>query len=226
MLALLYFGLLVLFYLVAKSLYSWYRLRHIPGPPSAGFSKWWLFKRTWRGTMYIESAEACFKYGEAPCQLQDAHVMEANLLSGSLCRIGPNELITSDPEVLRIMGAVRSPYRRSDWYDALRVDRDNILSERNEERHAMLRSKMAPGVLENILPKLDGNADRSLVCWKREPKTRNVHRRMYRSALYPHRDEISLHTGRIQAHGLCAKGTVSDAGYSLGDRIWRRIWIL
>lgn len=43
---------------------------------------------------------------------------------------------------------VRSQYKRSDWYDALRVDpdHDNVLSERNDQRHSMLRSKMAPGV--------------------------------------------------------------------------------
>lgn len=58
-------GLLVLVYLVAQSFYGWYRLRHIPGPFWAGFSKIWLFKHTWNGSMYTESAEACFKYGEA-----------------------------------------------------------------------------------------------------------------------------------------------------------------
>jgi hypothetical protein len=56
------------------------------------------------------------------------------------------------------MGAPRSPYRRSDWYNALRVDRENILSERNEERHAMLRNKMAAGVFEPI-PSLECDAD-------------------------------------------------------------------
>jgi hypothetical protein len=68
-------------------------------------------------------------------------------LPGSLIRIGPNDLVTSDPEILRKTGAPRSPYRRSDWYQALRVDRENILSERDEDRHAKLRNKMAAGVL-------------------------------------------------------------------------------
>lgn len=46
------------------------------------------------------------------------------------------------------MLAVRSPYLRSDWYDAIKIDPDhaNILSERNVEKHQALRAKMAPGV--------------------------------------------------------------------------------
>ncbi|OCT52775.1 pisatin demethylase [Cladophialophora carrionii] len=127
-------------YLAIDTIYSWYRLRHVPGPFSAGFSKWWLFKHTWNGTLYLESAEQCFKHG-------------------SLVRIGPNDLITNDPDILKRMGAPRSPYRRSDWYNALRVDRENILSERDEERHAMLRNKMAAGYAGKENPTLEQGID-------------------------------------------------------------------
>jgi hypothetical protein len=46
------------------------------------------------------------------------------------------------------MSAARSPYRRSDWYDAVRFDAslNNVLSERDEKRHGELRAKMAAGV--------------------------------------------------------------------------------
>lgn len=67
---------------------------------------------------------------------------------GSIVRIGPNQLVTNDPEVLRKLSAVRSPYRRSNWYDGMRLeaDHDHVLSERDENRHNALRAKMAAGV--------------------------------------------------------------------------------
>lgn len=45
------------------------------------------------------------------------------------------------------MSAVRSPYRRSNWYDGIRLeaDYDNVLSTRDENRHNDLRAKMAAG---------------------------------------------------------------------------------
>ena len=61
--------LLVLAYVFLDTFQTWHRLRHIPGPFSAGLSKWWLFKHTWNGTMYIESAEQCFKHGTCNLKL-------------------------------------------------------------------------------------------------------------------------------------------------------------
>jgi len=55
---------LLLLFFTARTLYVWNRLRHIPGPFSAGFSKWWLLKRTMNGTIHMESAQATFQYGE------------------------------------------------------------------------------------------------------------------------------------------------------------------
>lgn len=74
-------------------------------------------------------------------------------MTGPLVRVGPNELITGDPDILRKMQAIRSSYRRSNWYDALRIDptHDNVLSERNDEKHNVLRAKMAAGVCSKIL---------------------------------------------------------------------------
>jgi Cytochrome P450 len=70
------------------------------------------------------------------------------LYLGPIVRIGPNELVTNDPNVLRRMSAVRSLYTRSEWYDGMRLEPeyDSMFSERNEERHNMLRSKAAMAV--------------------------------------------------------------------------------
>jgi hypothetical protein len=63
-------------------------------------------------------------------------------------RLGPNELVTNDPDVLRKMSAVRSPYQRSEWYSGARFEPeyDSMFSERSEERHNALRAKLSIGV--------------------------------------------------------------------------------
>lgn len=68
--------------------------------------------------------------------------------TGHVARVGPNTLVTDDPEVVKRMWAVRSRYKKADFYDAVRFDptRDNIISERDDERHNELRAKMAAGV--------------------------------------------------------------------------------
>ena len=74
------------------------------------------------------------------CQLTDN--------PGSLARIGPNDLVTDDPDILQRIMAVRSLYSRGPWYDAMRFDpaRDNLLSIRDDKMHSKLRKKMAAGV--------------------------------------------------------------------------------
>lgn len=69
-------------------------------------------------------------------------------LLGSLARVGPNELVTCDPEILRRVWGVRSRYTRGDFYDAVRFDpeRDNLISMRSDAAHKALKEKMAPGV--------------------------------------------------------------------------------
>lgn len=73
---------------------------------------------------------------------------------GHIARIGPNTLVTDDPEVVKRMWAVRSKYKKGDFYDAVRFDpsRDNIISMRDDEKHNILRAKMAAGVREAVYP--------------------------------------------------------------------------
>ena len=56
-------------------------------------------------------------------------------------------LITSDPDLMRRMNAVRSPFTRGPWYSALKLhpDIDNITSHVDERIHADLRNRMSPG---------------------------------------------------------------------------------
>lgn len=63
---------------------------------------------------------------------------------GPLVRIGPNELLSTDPDVLRKMSAVRSLYTKGVFYETGRItpEEDTIVSLRNEEAHRALRAKM------------------------------------------------------------------------------------
>ncbi|KAK1635288.1 cytochrome P450 [Colletotrichum phormii] len=115
-------------YLGSLSYRSWNRLRHIPGPPGAALSKWWMLRNTLGGQMHLALKRACDDYGP-------------------VVRIGPNDLVTNDSEILRRMWAVRSPYRKGAFYEAVRFDptRDNLISMRDDHEHNELRAKMAIG---------------------------------------------------------------------------------
>ncbi|KAH7203195.1 cytochrome P450 [Fusarium oxysporum] len=119
-------GLVVLF--VADTLCTWYRLSHVPGPFWAGFSKAWMVRQSFKG-------------------IQPYAIQQANEKYGSLVRIGPNELATDDPKLLKRMMSSRSAYTRGPWYNALRFEpgKDNLFSMRDDDAHAKLRNKMAAG---------------------------------------------------------------------------------
>ncbi|PSS02083.1 cytochrome P450 [Coniella lustricola] len=127
---------------------TWRRLRHISGPRSAGFSKWWMLRNTLGGSMHLALKAAC-----------EAH--------DHLARIAPNTLVTDDPEVIKRQWAVRSKYTKSDWYDAVRFDpsRDNIISLRDDEQHNALRAKMAAGYAGKENEGLEHGIDRGIVAF-------------------------------------------------------------
>ena len=55
-------GTLASLYIV-NAVHVWYRLRHIPGPLSVGWSKWWLIRAHVGGRTNLDLAEICEKYG-------------------------------------------------------------------------------------------------------------------------------------------------------------------
>ncbi|KEF62777.1 uncharacterized protein A1O9_00750 [Exophiala aquamarina CBS 119918] len=62
----------------------------------------------------------------------------------SSARIGPNLLVTDDSELLRHLSAPRSKWARGGWYGGVKFDprMNNILSERDEKKHAEMRDKL------------------------------------------------------------------------------------
>ncbi|KAL2192664.1 cytochrome P450 [Corynascus similis CBS 632.67] len=121
------FGGLIAAY-VLHTIWQWRRLSHVPGPFYAGFSKFWMFREAMLSRLPTAFEELGKKYG-------------------SLVRVGPNELITDDPDVLRRMMAARSPYTRGPWYEAFRVDptKDNVITLREDSAHAARRAQILPG---------------------------------------------------------------------------------
>ncbi|KAH7256395.1 cytochrome P450 [Fusarium tricinctum] len=107
--------LLTIFGQVARLIQRWYRLHHIPGPTGAGWSSWSQLRGALSG-----------RYHE--------HLKGAAEQFGPLVRIGPNELLSTDPVVLRSMSAVRSTYTKGDFYSSGRIipKVDNVVSERDE----------------------------------------------------------------------------------------------
>ncbi|EKD12716.1 uncharacterized protein L3040_006865 [Drepanopeziza brunnea f. sp. 'multigermtubi'] len=131
--------------ITAYLFWAWHRLSHVPGPFWASISKYWMVRQSLHGQMHRALKELTDRYG-------------------SLVRIGPNDLVTDDPDVLRHMMAARSAYSRGPWYDAMRFDpsRDNLLSMRDNENHRKLRNQMAAGYSGKENESMDGTIDRQI----------------------------------------------------------------
>lgn len=124
------------------------RLKHIKGPWLASLSRLWLAESTIRRSIYSDLADICKKYGTAPPLIIELVSGTDMYAPGPLARIAPNDLVTNDPEIIRRMGAARSPYSKSQWYAATAISHqiDHIFSETNERRHTERRAMMVAGV--------------------------------------------------------------------------------
>ncbi|KAI0434920.1 cytochrome P450 [Xylaria sp. FL1042] len=122
---LLYSASLCLLVVIAHGVWSWQRLRHVPGPSLASVSSLWMVKKSLTGAFH-------------------QHLHHVAEVYGPLARIGPNELLSTDPDVLRRMSAVRSLYTKGIFYETGRItpEDDTVVSLRNDEKHRALRAKM------------------------------------------------------------------------------------
>lgn len=143
-LALAGLGLLV-FYLIASTVYSWYRLRHIPGPPFAAISYIWQFRAGLSGRRAEIYHDVIKEYGP-------------------LARIGPNELLTNDPQLIMYMSAARATFTRSSWYSGFKFHPyiDNMFNILDTGTHDRLRAKLAPGYSGKENPSIESDVDEQL----------------------------------------------------------------
>jgi len=111
-----------------SSLLAWRRLRQFPGPFLASFSYLWGFHAMVFGRLDVAIHGAQKKYGQ-------------------LVRIGPNDLMIADPELMMHMSSARSKYVRGDWYHGLRlqVEGFNLLSQTDTAKHNRRKADMATG---------------------------------------------------------------------------------
>jgi hypothetical protein len=67
---------------------------------------------------------------------------------GPLVRIGPNELVTTDPDLVRYMGSSRAAYTKGLFYQSGQITPgvNNVVSMRDEAEHKAMRATMTPGV--------------------------------------------------------------------------------
>ncbi|KAI0600094.1 cytochrome P450 [Biscogniauxia sp. FL1348] len=121
------FGALLLA-LVCDRVWTWYRLRHIPGPFWASLSKYWQIKTQIRGHWYLDLKEVGDQYGE-------------------LFRIGPNQLMTTDADVIRRMAYSKSAYTRGPFYQVFRYlpNQDHSFSLLDDAEHTRRRTLLGPG---------------------------------------------------------------------------------
>lgn len=133
------FPLLYLFFATMK---IWRRLSSFSGPFLSSVSHIPMLRIRLSGQSHLEYASLSNRYG-------------------SLVRIGPNDLLSADPDHLRRMSAVRSFYERSNWYKATRLDpyHDMMGSTLNKAAHAVLRSKTIGGYTGKDIPMLEQDID-------------------------------------------------------------------
>jgi hypothetical protein len=129
-------GVVLLSYYVISTITSWRKLRHFPGPLIAPFSYYFIWKTTSSGRAWQIYYNVNKKYGP-------------------LARIGPNDLMTDDPEIIRRMSSARSQYMRGVWYKSLKLNpyEDSIFSLRDTPEHDKMKAKVAAayGGKENLL---------------------------------------------------------------------------
>ncbi|KKY16998.1 putative cytochrome p450 [Phaeomoniella chlamydospora] len=132
----------VITYYSITSVQAYWRLRHFKGPTLAAWSNLWYVRAVVSGKAHLYMADACRRYGP-------------------IVRVGPNTLITCDEELFRKINSVRSGYQKADYYKAFRFDaeRENILSETNNDRHLNMRKKVTAGYSGKENPNLEPDMD-------------------------------------------------------------------
>lgn len=128
----------IAFSLVSRLLRRFRHLAKFRGPWIAAYTRLWLCRTIASGNM---------------AQL----LVDVNKKYGPVARIGPNHLVTDDPEFVKRMTAARSHYVRGPWFDSLRFDpgQSNISSERDTGKHNHLRHQVAGGYTGKELDNLE-----------------------------------------------------------------------
>ncbi|CAF3475917.1 unnamed protein product [Fusarium graminearum] len=135
----------VTFWWLTTTLIAWNRLKHIPGPWVAGFTYAWAGWTEYSGKQHFSFLDLETKYG-------------------SLVRIGPELLATSDVEVVRRMSARKSTYRKSSWVDGVRLNpyHETMFGVRDPIEHDRIKTRLAPTYSGRDTPHLESVVDQQV----------------------------------------------------------------
>ncbi|KAK0616197.1 cytochrome P450 monooxygenase [Immersiella caudata] len=135
---------LFVFYYVISSAITWRRLRAFKGPFLASFSYIWIVRVLSTG-----------RHGE---------LLQPILGKQTTTRIGPNELLTSDLDLIRRMHGARKFYPRSNWYSLNRLvpGEDSMFSLVDTVAHDKIKAQTTSGYNGKDVPELEANVDAML----------------------------------------------------------------
>ncbi|KAL8383263.1 hypothetical protein RB595_006832 [Gaeumannomyces hyphopodioides] len=135
-------------YVIASYMAAYRRLRHFDGPWLGRFSSLWMLSQIPKGQQGRVYEEVMHKYSP----------------DGPFVRVGPNDLVTNSPDMIRRMGGARSAYKRSSWYHAVKFNPygDSMLSIMDTAVHDKLKAKMAFGYGGKEVPGVEGLVDEQL----------------------------------------------------------------
>lgn len=124
---------------------AWHRLRHVPGPFLASFSYLWFVRVCIRQTYYETNIALHEKYGP-------------------LVRVGPNEVTTNDPDIVRMSNGAKSVYAKGGWYDGNRFNPNErtMFIIKDIEGHDQMKAKLAPAYAGRGIPDIEDNVDEQL----------------------------------------------------------------
>lgn len=128
-----------------SSVAAWRRLRHVPGPALASFSYAWAVSKLLgqRGEDY----EALRQYGP-------------------VVRVGPRQVLVSDPEAYRQVNGARAIHPRDTWYYGSKIDadQDTTFSALAPGPHDQLKAKVAAAYGGRSGVRLEPGVDRLVAC--------------------------------------------------------------
>lgn len=133
-------------YFLISNVLAYRRLRHFPGPLLASFSYLYMIRVWLSGRQSAGYRGLNAKY------------------NSSLVRIGPNDLITDDPEIIKRMSGARSKYVRSSWYRAMKLNPydDSLFSMLNVKEHDKLKATLSFGYGARENPGLEQGIDEQI----------------------------------------------------------------
>ncbi|KAH8657999.1 cytochrome P450 86A1 [Xylariales sp. PMI_506] len=140
--------LILLFYSLGNRYIKWQRLRHVPGPFWARITHAWIIRHVLRGSFVDMLVQLHSQYGPVVI-------------------LAPDFVSLSDPAEIRRVNKVRSNWGRAKGYYTFRFTPgtagDSIASVRDNEKHARIRVKLAPGYTGKTIDGVEQIVDKHIM---------------------------------------------------------------